>query len=57
MTRIRQWVLTAVLTALLALSFASVASADPGDGGFSSRSARPTFSTAAADPGDGGFSR
>lgn len=49
MTRIRQWVLTAVLTALLCLSFASVASADPKDGGFSS------FSTASSDPKDGGF--
>lgn len=50
-TRIRRWVLTAVLSALLCLSFASAASADPKDGGFSSAS----FRTASADPKDGGF--
>jgi len=46
MTRIRQWVLAAIVAALLTLSFSVVASADPGDprGGFS-----PTKSY---DPGD-----
>ena len=58
MTRIRQWAVALAFAAALALSFsslASVASADPGDGGFSQRSARPTMTASAADPGDGGW--
>lgn len=53
MTRIRQLVVTAVLTALLCLSFAGVASADPKDGGFSPQMSRT--SSMSADPKDGGF--
>lgn len=46
MRRIRQWLLTAIVAVLLTLSFASVASADPGDGAVPA-----TFTS--WDPGDG----
>jgi hypothetical protein len=51
MTHIRQWVLAAIVAALLTLSFSVVASADPGDphGGFSSGSA---YASSSLDPGD-----
>lgn len=49
MTRIRQWVLAAFVAAMLSLSFSSVASADPKDGGFAQ------FERT-SDPKDGGFS-
>lgn len=67
MTRFRKWVLTVGITlALFLLPLASVASADPGDGGglpptFSGTSTstggngRPTLpSPTTLDPGDGG---
>jgi hypothetical protein len=52
MTRIRQWLVSLALAAVLALSFTSVASADPGDpgNGFSTRGAL----RATSDPGDPG---
>ncbi len=51
MTRIRQWLVSIAMAAVLVLSFASVASADPGDHGFGSKSVRAT----SADPGDTGW--
>ena len=51
MKRFRQWLLTAVVTILLLLPLASMASADPGG-------PRPTpsfYTTTAAEPGDGGI--
>lgn len=52
MTRIRQWLVSIALAVVLALSFTSVASADPGDpgNGFSTKS---SF-RATSDPGDPG---
>lgn len=52
MTHTRQWLVTIAMAAVLGLSFAPVASADPGDpgGGFSSASA-PTETTSTTSPG------
>jgi hypothetical protein len=54
MRRIRQWLTAAFLAVLLTLSFASVASADPGDGAVPSWFADPgDGAVPTSDPGDG----
>jgi hypothetical protein len=53
MTRIRQSLVTIVLAAFLALSFNSLASADPGDGGGGHTMSKGPY-TRTSDPGDGG---
>ncbi len=65
MRRSRKWLLTAATALALLLPLASVASADPNDGGFSPSSTIGTTwrgggttyytTTAALDPNDGGF--